>query len=408
MSESQERMMAVVEPGNVDAFLAICDKWDVEADRDRRGHRHRPARDRLARRDRRRRAAAHRRPRRARSTSGRSPGPPGRTRCRPTRAERCRARRPARSCGRRCCGWSARPNLCDKSWVTDQYDRYVRGNTVLAQPEDAGMVRVDEETGLGVALATDCNGRFAKLDPYAGAQLALAEAYRNVATGGRAAARGHRLPELRLARGPRRDVAVRRGRAGASRTAAWRWASRSPAATSASTTRPATTAIQPTPVVAVLGVIDDVTRRTPAGLRRRRAQLVLLLGETREELVGSEWAHVVHGHLGGLPPRGGPRRRAGAGRAARRRGARRAASRRARPVRRRAGPGAGRVRACATASGASVALSGDPFVALFSESAGRALVAVRPGGRRGGHGALPRARRTGGRAGSHRRRPHSP
>jgi hypothetical protein len=43
--------------------------------------------------------------------------------------------------------WPPRPNLCDKSWVTDQYDRYVLGNTVLAQPEDAGVVRVDEETG---------------------------------------------------------------------------------------------------------------------------------------------------------------------------------------------------------------------------------------------------------------------
>ena len=66
--------------------------------------------------------------------------------------------------------------------MTDQYDRYVLGNTVLAQPEDAGVVRVDESTGLGVAISTDCNGRFAKLDPYAGAQLALAEAYRNVAS----------------------------------------------------------------------------------------------------------------------------------------------------------------------------------------------------------------------------------
>ena len=71
-----------------------------------------------------------------------------------------------------------------KSWITDQYDRYVRGNSVLAQPEDAGMLRIDEESGLGVALATDCNSRFALLDPYAGAQLALAEAYRNVAVSG--------------------------------------------------------------------------------------------------------------------------------------------------------------------------------------------------------------------------------
>src|SRR3546814_10210818 len=51
--------------------------------------------------------------------------------------------------------------------------RSVLGNTVLAQPSDSGMIRVDEETNLGVSVATDCNGRFAKLDPYAGAQLAL-------------------------------------------------------------------------------------------------------------------------------------------------------------------------------------------------------------------------------------------
>ena len=73
------------------------------------------------------------------------------------------------------------------------------------------MIRVDEETGLGVAVSTDCNGRFAMLDPYAGAQLALAESYRNVATGGATAAGDLRLPQLRLARGPGRDVAVRRG-----------------------------------------------------------------------------------------------------------------------------------------------------------------------------------------------------
>jgi phosphoribosylformylglycinamidine (FGAM) synthase-like enzyme len=62
------------------------------------------------------------------------------------------------------------------------------------------------------------------------------------------------------------------------------------------------TAILPTPVVAVLGVIEDVTRRTPTGFGAA-GERVFLLGETREELSGSEWAHVVHGHLGGLPPR---------------------------------------------------------------------------------------------------------
>ena len=76
------------------------------------------------------------------------------------------------------------PNQADKSYITDQYDRYVGGNTALAYPDGAGMIRVSEETGLGVALSTDANGRYCQLDPYQGARLALAEAYRNVATSG--------------------------------------------------------------------------------------------------------------------------------------------------------------------------------------------------------------------------------
>ena len=76
------------------------------------------------------------------------------------------------------------PGLADKSWVTEQYDRYVRGDTVLAMPEDGGLVRVDETSGLGIALATDGNGRYCRLDPYLGTQLVLSEAYRNVAVTG--------------------------------------------------------------------------------------------------------------------------------------------------------------------------------------------------------------------------------
>jgi phosphoribosylformylglycinamidine synthase len=60
-------------------------------------------------------------------------------------------------------------------------------------------------------------------------------------------------------------------------------------------------AIHPTPVVGVLGVIDDVERRTPMGWRTD-GDLVYVLGQTRDEFGGSEWAHVVHGHLGGMPP----------------------------------------------------------------------------------------------------------
>ena len=127
------------------------------------------------------RTAAARRPGlRAARSSGRST----RTRCSSTTAPACRGRATATSCAPPLLRLVGSPNLADKSWVTDQYDRYVLGNTVLAQPEDAGMVRLDESTNRGIALSTDGNGRYARLDPYAGAQLALAEAYRNVATTG--------------------------------------------------------------------------------------------------------------------------------------------------------------------------------------------------------------------------------
>ena len=193
----------------------------------------------------------------------------------------------------------ASPNLCDKTWVTDQYDRYVLGNTALAMPDDAGVVRVDEESGRGVAVSTDCNGRFAKLDPYAGAQLALAEAYRNVATAG-ATARHHRLPELRLAGGPRRDVAVRAGGQGIAEGCRELGIPVTGGNVSFYN-QTGDVAIHPTPVIGVLGVMEDVARRTPSGWKAP-GQVIYLLGTTRDELDGGEWSHVLHGHLGGRPP----------------------------------------------------------------------------------------------------------
>ena len=88
------------------------------------------------------------------------------------------------SCGRRCCGWSPRRSSARAGWVTEQYDRFVLGGTVLAMPHDGGVVRLGDETTRGIALALDGNGRFARLDPHDGAQLDLAEAYRNVACTG--------------------------------------------------------------------------------------------------------------------------------------------------------------------------------------------------------------------------------
>ena len=137
------------------------------------------------------------------------------------------------------------------------------------------------------------------------------------------------------------------------------------------------TAILPTPVVAVLGVIEDVTRRTPTGFAAAGEQ-VLLLGETREELSGSEWAHVVHGHLGGLPPRldlAAEQALASLLQDASRDGVLTSAHDLS---------DGGLAQALAESTfgrgiGVSVSLAGvadDPFVALFSESTARVLVTV--------------------------------
>jgi phosphoribosylformylglycinamidine synthase II len=194
----------------------------------------------------------------------------------------------------------ASPNLCDKTWVTEQYDRYVLGNTVLAQPEDAGIIRIDEDSRLGIALSVDGNGRYARLDPYTGAQLALAEAYRNVAAAG---ASPVAVTDC-LNFGSPEDPAVMWQFAEAVRGLADGCAELGIPVTGGNVSfynQTGSVAINPTPVVGVLGVLDDVGYRTPMGFSAE-GDVVILLGETRPEFSGSEWAWVEHGHLGGNPP----------------------------------------------------------------------------------------------------------
>ena len=301
MSESQERMMAVVTPDNVEAFLKICAKWDVQADVigevtdtgrlqiDWHGERVVDVPPRTV---------AHEGPVYERPYAR----PEWQDELQADGAEKLpRATTPA-ELRDTLLQLVASPNLCDKSWVTDQYDRYVLGNSVLAQPEDSGMIRVDETSGLGVAVSTDCNGRFAKLDPYTGAKLALAESYRNVATTG---ARPVAVTDC-LNFGSPEDPAVMWQFAEAIRGLVDGCKELGIPVTGGNVSfynQTGDTPILPTPVVGVLGVIDDVTRRTPIGFTpEMEGHQLYLLGETEEELSGSEWAHVIHGHLGGRPP----------------------------------------------------------------------------------------------------------
>jgi phosphoribosylformylglycinamidine synthase len=375
MSESQERMMAIVEPAAIERCLAICARWDIQA-----------------------------------TVIGEVTGtgrlemtwhgdqvvdiPPAsaaddgpvyhRPMQRPAGQDRLQADDPA-SLPRPGTGPELRaallavlaaPDAADKAWVTEQYDRYVRGDTVLAAPHDAGLVRVDDQTGLGVALATDGNARYALLDPYAGAQLALAEAYRNVAaTGARPLAVTNCLNF-----GSPEDPAVMWQFAEAVRGLADACAALSVPVTGGNVSfynQTASAAIHPTPVVGVLGVHDDVRRRLAIGFAEAGAPVVLL-GRTAPEFGGSLWAQVTHGHLGGLPP------------------AADLAAERDLAALLVAAAGASLLLAAhdladgglavalaecclAGGTGATVRLPGAAFSYLFSESAARAVVAVRPG-----------------------------
>ena len=259
--------------------------------------------------------------------------------------------------------------------MTDQYDRYVRGNSVLAQPEDAGLLRIDESTGLGVSLATDCNGRFAYLDPYVGAQLALAESYRNVATSG---ARPVAITDC-LNFGSPEDPAVMWQFTEAIAGLVEGCKALGVPVTGGNVSfynQTGDVAILPTPVVGVLGVIEDVATRTPIGFAAE-GDVIVQLGETRDELAGSVWADVVHDHLGGRPPLVDFEARAAARRAVDHRHTARSA------ISAHDLADGGLAQAIVESSfrhgfGAEIELpaGADPFVSLFSESAGRVLVSL--------------------------------
>jgi phosphoribosylformylglycinamidine synthase len=192
------------------------------------------------------------------------------------------------------------PNQADKSYITAQYDRYVGGNTALAYPDGAGMIRVSEETGLGVALSTDANGRYCQLDPYQGARLALAEAYRNVATSGAKPLAVTNCLNFGSPENPEVMWQFKQATTGLA-DGCLELGIPVTGGNVSFYNQTGDTAIFPTPVVGVLGVIDDVARRIPSGWQDE-GNNIYLLGVTKDELDGSVWSEVVHDHLGGKPP----------------------------------------------------------------------------------------------------------
>ena len=297
MSESQERMCAIVEPSKIARFLEICEKWDVTVtvigkvtDGDRliiTWHGEVIV-------DVPPRTVAHE-------------GPVyNRPMAKPGYFDQLNAKvldipMPKNNAEIKAAilKLMSSANMADKSWVTAQYDKYVQGNTIQSQPQDAGMVRIDENTHLGVAISTDANASWSYLNPYEGAKLALAEAARNIATAG---AKPLAVTNC-LNFGSPEDPAVMWQFAETVRGLADGCLEMGLPVTGGNVSfynQTGDVAILPTPIIGVLGVIQDVRTRMPMSFDVAGLELYLL-GQTRADLAGSQWAY-LHNERGGQAP----------------------------------------------------------------------------------------------------------
>jgi phosphoribosylformylglycinamidine synthase len=291
VSESQERMLALVDPARLPEVLEVCARWGVLASVlgatveggqlvvRFRGEvvAHVPARS-LADE-----GPTYRRPLVP-------PPPPAGEAAVPLDADPAAA----------VLALAADPTCASKRWVWEQYDRFVGHATVAGPGADAAVLRIPDGGGRGVALATDGNGRYAALDPAVGAALAVAEAARNVACTGATPIAVTNC--LNFASPERPEVmgafaAVVEGMAAACRGLGLPVTGGNVSFYNESSGRP----IHPTPIVGVLGVLEDVAAVVPAGFPRPGLD-VWLLGETRPDLGGSAWQRLAAGHLEGPPP----------------------------------------------------------------------------------------------------------
>ncbi|MEW6299393.1 MAG: phosphoribosylformylglycinamidine synthase subunit PurL [Thermodesulfobacteriota bacterium] len=191
------------------------------------------------------------------------------------------------------------PNLASKEWVYRQYDSLVGSNTVVQPGSDAAIIRL-KGTAKGIGLSVDCNSRYCSLNPYLGAQIAVAEGARNLAVSG---ARPLALSDCLNFGNPEkpevmwqfqqtiagmRDACIALGLAVVSGNVSFYNETEG-------------RAIPPTPTVVLVGMLPDVTRHVTQWFKRE-GDLIVLLGETKAELGGSEYLARIHGRVAGSPP----------------------------------------------------------------------------------------------------------
>jgi phosphoribosylformylglycinamidine synthase len=294
-SESQERMLAIVEPAKLDAVLALARRWEIRATVV--GHVTDTAKFRVYDGD---ELIAdvpigslgdgplYHRPAARPAPIG---GDPGAT---------LRDKFPAGTdLSSELLALLATPTIADKTWVSRQYDHQLFLNTVAGPGSDAAVLRV-KGTRKALALSTDGKARFCHLDPRVGAQLVVLEAARNIACVG---ARPLALVNcLNFGNPEHPEVMWQFGEVVEGMSEACEALGLPVVGGNVSFYNESRGEdIHPTPVVGVLGLIDELLD-APPGPALRDGDAIVVVGSVAPELGGSEWAAVVHGLDGGAPP----------------------------------------------------------------------------------------------------------
>lgn len=192
------------------------------------------------------------------------------------------------------------PNVASKEWVYEQYDHMVRTNTVVLPGSDAAVIRI-KGTDRALAITVDCNSRYCFLDPFVGGALSVAEAARNiVCSGGRPLAITDCLnfgnpekPEVMWQFSEAID-----GIAEACRRLHTPVVSGNVSFYNETKDQ----GIYPTPVIGMVGIIDNV-KKTMTQWFKKEGDVIVLLGENEEDIGGSEYLYIIHGLERGRPPR---------------------------------------------------------------------------------------------------------
>ena len=195
----------------------------------------------------------------------------------------------------------ASPTIASKTWITRQYDSTVRANTVLGPGGgDAAVLRV-QGTHKGLALKTDCNGRYVYLEPRVGGRIAVAECARNIACVG---ARPMAITNCLNFGNPKRPeifFQFREALAGM-REACETLETPVTGGNVSFYNESPLGAVYPTPTIGMVGLLQNVAHATRMSFRQPGDGIVLL-GEPTDELGASEYLAWIHGVVAGAPPR---------------------------------------------------------------------------------------------------------